>query len=271
MSSLTLKDALIAMLPSGGLWRLDEGGDLYKALEAIGDNNEPVYEFLKNLAYIREPSLTPFLSDLEKEYGLITNSSLTEQERRDYLNGVVYAPPSTGTYEYLQTQLQNAGYNVQVHVNSPAVDPVRFFGGSGGEMVTNNENYDRTIQEARKYRYLWGHVFFIGGDAVRGPDGELLTIAPIILTGSSKDLFRELILKYKPVHSWAIAICNEADYFTFASGDQAEYDTLRGFSNDTQTTGGYWWTQNAGQVFLIDDVTHELLVDDTTGDYLLEE
>ena len=270
MSNMTLKDVLISLLPAGALWDLDESGDLYKTLEGMGDNHTPIYEYLKTLAFIREPLETPILSDLEKEYGLLTNTSLTEQERRDYLHGVVYAPRSTGTYEYLQDQLQAAGFAVQVHANSPAVDPGMFYGGAGGEMVTNNIFYDRTVAEARADRDLWSFVFFVGGDAVRDTNGELLTIAPVIISEGLVSLFRELILKYKPVHSWGIAVINEADYFTFAPGDEAIIDAPRGFADDTQTTGGYWWEHNLADTFLIDDVTYELLVDDVTGDYLLE-
>jgi hypothetical protein len=270
-NNLTLKDVLISLLPPGSLWDLDEDGDFYKTLEASGDNHTPAYEFLKTLAYIREPLQTPILSDLEKEYGLLTSATLTEQERREYLHGVVYAPRSTGTHEYLQDQLQAAGFDVQVYPNSPAVDPARFYGGSGGEMVVNNVLYDRTITEARKFQELWSYVFFVGGDAVRDADGFLVAIAPVYIAPELKVLFRELILKYKPLHSWGIAVINaENDFFTFAPSDEAIVDAPRGFADDTQTTGGYWWTQNLGDVYLIDDITLELLVDDVTGDYLIE-
>lgn len=270
MSNMNLKDVLISMLPQGSLWDLDEDGDLYKTLEGMGDNHTPVYDYTKQLAFIREPSNTPILSDLEKEYGLLLNTALTEQERRDYLHGVVYAPRSTGTWEYLQTQLQAAGFNVQVHVNSPAVDPTLFYGGAGGEMVTNNIFYDRSVLDALKDPNLWGYLFFVGGDAVRNADGSLAAIVPVIIPDNLKVLFRELILKYKPLHSWGVAVINDADYFTFATGDEAEVDTLRGFADDEQTTGGYWWTHNLSDTYIFDDVTFELIVDDISGEYLLE-
>ena len=271
MSNLSLKDVLISLLPKGSIWDLDEAGDLYKLLEGSGDNHTTIYEYLKTLAYIREPLQTSILPDLEKEYGLLLNTSLTDQERRDYLHGVAYAPRSTGTHEYLQEQLQAAGFNVQVHVNSPAVDPARFYGGAGGEMVTNNVVYDRTIVEARKYQALWGYVFVVGGDAVRDADGSLAVVAPVIISSVLRNLFRELILKYKPLHSWGIAVINDADYFTFAPGDEAIVDAPRGFADDTQTTGGWWWEQSLADTYLIDDVTYELIVDGVSGDYLLEE
>jgi hypothetical protein len=268
---MDLKDVLISLLPQGSAWQLDEDGDFYKTLEGSGLNHKPAFEFIKSIAFTREPLQTPFLSDLEKEYGLITNSSLTEQERRDYLHGVVYAPRSTGTAEYLETQLQAAGFDVQVHVNSPAVDPGKFYGGGGGEMITNNIFYDRTIVEARHDQALWSYVFFIGGDAVRDSNGYLQAIAPVAISDELKILFRQLVLKYKPVHSWGVAVINaDADYFTFAPTDQAILESARGFGDDTQTTGGYWWDQNLGDLYFIDDVTLELIIDDIAGDYLIE-
>jgi len=270
MSSMDLKDVLIAMLPQGALWDLDEEGDLYKTLVGVGANHTPVYEYTKQLALIREPKETPILSDLEKEYGLLVNASLTEQERRDYLHGVAYAPRSTGAWEYLQSQLQAAGFNVQVHVNSPAVDPTIFYGGAGGEMVTNNVFYDRTILNALKDPNLWGYIFFVGGDAIRGSDGALLAIVPIVISDSLKALFRELILKYKPLHSWGMAVINDAGYFTFATGDEAEVDAVHGFADDAQITGGYWWTHNLSDIYIYDDVTLEYIIDEITGEYLLE-
>lgn len=275
MSNMTLRDVLIALLPDGALWDLDEAGDFYKLLEGAGNNSEIVRQFLATLAYTREPLEIPveLLPDLEKEYGLLVNESLTIQERRDILHGVVYAPRSTGTAEYLQTQLQNAGFAVQVHVNSPAVDPGLFFGGAGGELITNNKLYDRSIFEARSVQGLWSYVFFIGGDAVRADNGALLTIAPVVISDELKSQFRELVLKYKPVHSWAIAVMNDADYFTFAPTDDAIIDAPRGFADDDMTTGGYWWAYENSSVssFVIDDITYELITDDVSGEYLTEE
>lgn len=264
---LSLFDAIVSLWPRGAAGNIEPDGDLYKTFQAMADNHETVRLFLEKLAYIREPKLTPYLSDLEKEYGLLTNSSLTEQERRDYLHGIVYATPSPGTHEYLEYQLQNAGFNVQVHVNSPAVDPGRFYGGAGGEMVTNNILYERTIQEARDDRNVWSFVFVIGGDAIRDEvTDELLAVAPIIIPDNLRVLFRELVLKYKPLHSWGIAVINDEDYFTLSPDpDLIIVDAPRGLADDEQTIGGWCWEFGLSDTFIIDDYTFEFVAEIITG------
>lgn len=269
---LNLTDVIESLFFEGSLGEIDRDGDLYKMLKGMGANHEDIYAFLKTLAHIRVPRLTPYLADLEKEYGLLTNTSMTEAERREYLHGVVYAPRSPGTAEYLEDQLQNAGFPVQVHANSPAVDPALFYGGAGGEMITNNENYDRTITEARADRNVWSYVFIIGGDAVRDADGSLLAVAPAPVASNVRSLFRELVLKYKPVHSWGVAVIHEDwDYFTFSENDDLTTDAPRGFADDEQSAGGFWWEDSFAPPLLIDDVTLEFIVDGVSGDYLTEE
>lgn len=260
-------DVILSMWPPGTLGNIDTEGDLYKAIKGMAANHKSLYDFLKELAYIREPKLTSYLSDLEKEYGLLPPVvTLSDTSRRENLHGIVYATPSTGAYDYLEQQLQNAGFPVQVHVNSPAIDPALFFGGAGGEMITNNVFYDRTIQEARDDRRVWSYVFFIGGDALRDETtGELLAVAPIIIPDESRDLFRELVLKYKPLHSWGVAVINDVDYFTFSQDDEQVTDAPRGFADDEQTTGGYWGIANIGDTFLIDDVSLEFVVEESAG------
>ena len=247
MSSLTMTDVLISLLPSGAIWELDESGDLYNLLDGSGTNHTTIHTYLKTLAFLREPRLTPILQDLEKEYGFFPNTSLTEAERREYLHGVAYAPASTGTWEYLEEQLQAAGFAVQVHTNSPAVDPSLFYGGAGGELMTNNILYERSFIGVLKYPLLWSYVFFIGGNDTRAADGSLTAIAPVIIADDLRTKFRELVLKYRPVHSWPIAVINNSDYFMFATADQAEaFPTTQAFSDDDQTTGGYWWRHDLG-------------------------
>jgi hypothetical protein len=81
------------------------------------------YEFLKDLAYIRDPWLTPYLSDLEKEYGVVSDLTLSDTERRSQLAAIVYAPVNSGTREDLEIILNTAGFNVEVKANDPPVSP----------------------------------------------------------------------------------------------------------------------------------------------------
>jgi hypothetical protein len=218
-------------------------GDFDRLLTSIGENYDYAYEFLKVLAWIRNPYKTTILSDLEKEYGVLTDLNVSEQNRRNYLASIVYAGESNGTLEYLEEKLINAGFAVQVHPNDPAVDPVIFGAGAGGELIVNSKQYDRTMIDARSSNKHFNYIFFIGGDATRDADGRLTSIDKVLIDEDRKEQFRTLVLKYKPLHSWAIALINDTEWFRTATGDNAEFDNERGYSNDSQTTGGYYFDE----------------------------
>lgn len=117
------------LLPKGAFWFPVLNGYYDLLLQGIGDNLEEVYDFLKNLAFIRNPYLTPYLSDLEREYGILTDTQISEVDRRNILAGIVYASPGTGGVSDLQDALHRAGFtNLFVYQNDPYVDPRRFIG-----------------------------------------------------------------------------------------------------------------------------------------------
>lgn len=78
---------------------------------------------IKRIQYTRDPTNTLVLSDLEKEYGVITNDNLTEEQRINLLIPLVYAKKTNGTDDDLQTKFDQAGFDVTVYQNSPAIDP----------------------------------------------------------------------------------------------------------------------------------------------------
>jgi hypothetical protein len=130
MSNLSVDRAVInSLLPEGPIWEAetDEGFDQY--LNAKAQNSERVANFTDCLAFIRDPFKTCILSDLEKEYGILTNINLTEQQRRDSLATKVYPNQETGSEDNLQNALRSAGFDVYVHQNDPAVDPAIFLAG----------------------------------------------------------------------------------------------------------------------------------------------
>jgi hypothetical protein len=85
----------------GGLWQL---------LAGMQANDDPIIEDLAELFYIRDPYRTPVLEDLEREYGLSNNTNLTESERRELLAAWVYDTEANGSLDYLQGQLDRAGF-----------------------------------------------------------------------------------------------------------------------------------------------------------------
>ena len=118
------------------------------------------------MAFIRECQNTPILSDLEKEYGLQSNDKLSLQERIDRLCSAKTSRSGYGA-DYMQDKLQQAGFDVQVHINNPPVDPDLFLfeaykihcndntnafcgnqnavcGGIGGSLIVNGDFFTET-------------------------------------------------------------------------------------------------------------------------------
>lgn len=241
------------VIPEGSAWNVAPGEDWDNLYDGIADNWEEVRSFLSELDCIRDPACTPFLADLEREFGVFTNPNLTEQQRRDQLTPVVFNRSSNGSVDAMQTALTGAGFDVQVHENSPAVDPAIFldqsfqmvadgaaaFAGNqdafagrvGGELLVNGEIFttDRLWESvagtmfagtagAGEYTDLlrtkieypipidpddWPMVFFVGGDATRGGGGELTDIELAEVPAEQESEFKRIILKFKPMHSWA--------------------------------------------------------------------
>lgn len=125
MSDIT-KDMLLSLLPPGSAWTPEEAADFDLLLDGMADNYEDVRVFLSQLADLRNPLKTPILSDLEREYGIPTDLTLSEDIRRQRLAAIVYAGQSRGTIDDLQDALDASGFNIQVYENDPAVDPAIF-------------------------------------------------------------------------------------------------------------------------------------------------
>lgn len=231
-----MKAVYEALLPSGAIWRAKPGGDFDNLLVGMGDNAQEVYDFLDSIASIRDPRKTPILSDLEKEYGVLTNTNLTVAERREQLIGIKYAKPDTASDDLVQDKLRAAGFdNIVVTKNNPAIDPDLIT----GELLINGPIYteqtpgylaqangDNTFaanglaisgyflnieRTAHVYtipdlwRY-WRYVFFVGGAASGWPGAP--AIATYNVDADREQQLKSLILKYKPLRSWCILVVN---------------------------------------------------------------
>jgi hypothetical protein len=123
MPSLTMRAVIDALLPKGQAWVPKKDGGLDNFLDGIGDNADVMYALMSQLGVLRDPRLTAQLDDLEKEFGIMKDDRLTEALRRIQLAAVKYAKAGTGSDTDLEDILQAAGFNLQVHQNSPEVNP----------------------------------------------------------------------------------------------------------------------------------------------------
>jgi hypothetical protein len=119
---------------------IKEGG-FAQLISGSADNWEVVRAWLYDLGFIRDPYRTPILSDLEKEYGIFTDTNLAEAERRDKLAAVKYARAGTGTIDDLQTALDRAfpDAGFVVYNNCPVQDP--------GGVVSDNLVLDGDMEQ----------------------------------------------------------------------------------------------------------------------------
>lgn len=54
----------------------------------------------------------------------------------------------------------------------------------------------------------WNMIFFVGGEVTRGGNGEITSIEFVDIPIQNRKIFKQLILKYKPLHSWAAIAVN---------------------------------------------------------------
>jgi len=126
-----MREAVDALLPQGAAWKPAHGGDYDKLLDGVAENKQAVFNGLSALSHIRDPYNCPIelLPDLEREYGISPNASLTEKERRNSLAAIRYKQRALATAQKLQRALDLSGfgyggYGLMVTPNSsPATDP----------------------------------------------------------------------------------------------------------------------------------------------------
>lgn len=265
----TISRALLNdLLPPGSLWIPQDGEGFDLLLEGIAQSFEDIKIEVDKVGLVRFPLLTDVLSDLEKEFGIVPAAGLSESDRRASLLATKTARKSNGSADFIQQKLNEAGFDVQVHVNNPVVDPALFVeeqtfiyvcGGVGvicgrvvspgppnpldvisgagkGELLVNGDLIFRfseilvvsgspsaicgaassicgstlgptendVVYEIPTDPGYWGLIWFVGGDATRDPiTGALTNIDYATIPSSRKNEFKRLILKYKPIHSWA--------------------------------------------------------------------
>ena len=245
-----------ALLPPGPIWEPVDDGNFDKFLDAFAANTEDAFDFAVSLRNARDPDKTPYLSDLEREYGIVPQTNQTEAQRRAHLRAIKARDRRSGDIDRMRLALTTAGVDVQVHANDPAVDPAPFVdenyqlqcGGDnayagrgdvfcrigGGELLVNG----RLFRNSPRYfgaghesvcagnasavagffeflgqkdmRYptpespaTWPLVFFVGGDATR-VDGRITDLDLAHVESARRDHCLRLILKFKPLHAWAV-------------------------------------------------------------------
>jgi hypothetical protein len=191
-----------AALPKGAAWKPKPGGNYDKILDGVGEIYTEICTEAEKVKTVRIPSETFLLDDLERDYGILKNDALTEQERRDNLDQKKYNSIIQGNPERLEEILQKVDPNLKVYQNSPAVDPEPFIG--QGFLIISEGRGDSAgglIPEDS-----WPLVFFVGGAATFDVDGSILTIDEVVLPVEKETLVTDPILAYKGLYDWCAAV-----------------------------------------------------------------
>lgn len=205
MSDVALgKAAIEALLPKGAIWTPAEGKGFDLFLDGLGDCIEDTIDYLAGLAFIRDPFKTTILEDLQKEYA-VTLPTLDEELRRKKVAARKYVKRRDGTIEQMQFFLDDAGFDLNVYDNSPAVDPENI----GTNLLVNNlKQGDNNYYEIPNDPGYWPNFIFIGGTATRGGSGELLSVADADVDIRRANELRDLIVSLKQMGVWAILNIN---------------------------------------------------------------
>ena len=170
MAKSLSRAALDGLKPPGDLWDIDPGESLDQQLDAISDTLEDIRAVHDSLADIRNPYRTPVFTDLERNYGFSVNENVSIEIRQQRLARRVYQGEKVNSQPDIQADLDNAGFDLQVHKNDPPIDPAFFL----------DQSFNMTLGSDRAYLgYNEGSVFlsFLGRTG-----GDLLVNTPIRFT-----------------------------------------------------------------------------------------
>lgn len=122
---------LRSILPPGPIHRSKRNGSKWGLEEGLGANLQAMHDFAQAVSWVRNPALTPILTDLEAEFGVSPSDGATVAQRVAVLNSRMFSRGNKGQYWVLQNAINLAGFTgIQVIPNDPAVNPLPFVTGS---------------------------------------------------------------------------------------------------------------------------------------------
>jgi hypothetical protein len=170
-------------LPEGEIWRTKPGEDLDAIFDGMAENFESTRAKAAEVANTRNPEKTPLLSDLEIDFGVFPDSSLTTAIRRAYLAQVQGQRGTTCSWEFLENKLRAMGFDVRVYPNDPPIDVKTVMESvaydselivNGDVIVSQRKDYDITCEhdDATEFTATCEHddatEFEVTADSFRG-------------------------------------------------------------------------------------------------------
>lgn len=201
------------LYPTGRAFNYPDDGVMYKLHKALGQSETRAVDDMNSILYQVLPDNANFTTTdatrWEQRLGMVDGSSATLSDRKAAILRKINHPgdiPARQSHDYLQEQLQAAGFTVYVHENIPVVG-IYGLGIQCGQVQCGQRQSGsapylnkavNSVDEAVDANFIttdnFKSVFTIGG-VVLGSS----TTVPL----ARKDEFRQLILKLKPVQTEA--------------------------------------------------------------------
>ena len=200
------------LYPTGRAFNYKKDSNLYNLHDGLGQSEEDAFNDANSVMFSILPDNSNFTSDdaerWEQMLGIITNSGISLSDRKQAIIRKLNHPgeiPARQSWDYLQEQLQTAGFDVYVHENIPEIaitgDEINLDEINSGEYSLADAPYlDRVVNHIDENKDLdfilafdgFRSVFTVGG-LVSGTNADV--------DGGRKEEFRQLILKIKPVNT----------------------------------------------------------------------
>jgi hypothetical protein len=240
-----------AALPKGAAWNPKAGGNYDKTIEGSGEILKEICTEAEKVATVRDPYKTFLLDDLEREFGILKNDILTDDERRSAIAQKKYNSIIQGNPERLQDILQQIDSRLNVYQNSPAVDPTPFIG--QGFLIIDAGRGDSAGGAIPADS--WPLVFFVGGAVTRAGDGSILTIEEVVLPIEKEKLVTDPIIGFKGSFTWCacVLVVGEKGYIHDAVGNFLVDANVNQIYSLFEWTADDIWVDDNGDNFVDDN------------------
>lgn len=235
MDSSVFFDLYKQLLPTGRAWNLYKGSNLDYLFSCLSENDLKKYDLVEKIKKVSLPYTITTIEEVkiwEQRFGIISNSSLSVEERKleiirkyDYPSNFL---ERQGLY-FMETEIRKAGYNVYLKDNIfydnggnlYTKDPNALTSTGNmldkyslGEYVLDSGSLDYTllannIDEQKDASYVFSsnfeEIIFVGNISVKDNNS---TDLHAIVNKKRKKEFRELLFKLKPTHSVCVLYIN---------------------------------------------------------------
>lgn len=209
------------LFPTGYAHKTISGGVKDKLIEGLAVSEQEVLDGADSILNSMLPDNNDFTTDdatrLEEYYGIITNSSVSLADRKDAIIRKMNHPGdilARQSADYIQGQLQLAGFNVYVHETTDSIENLGYGGTSvqAGDAQAGETQFGHLLYNDKIVNSLdpdvdmvfmedsLNRVTFVISGINTGTQG--------VIDANRRTEFRQLVLKLKPATTVCYAYIN---------------------------------------------------------------